>query len=89
MRRYGSLININPSGRKETGEQQDTTLLITLIALLTSDRGQYFVRRKLCNNRRIMYIYSSNKTEVSNDPLGQTHSLASSEHCFRLKFVLF
>ena len=26
---------------------------------------------------------------VINDPLGQTHSLASSEHCFRFKFVLF
>ena len=24
-----------------------------------------------------------------NDPLGQTHNLAISEHCFRLKFVLF
>ena len=24
-----------------------------------------------------------------NDPLGQSQSLASSEHCFRLKFVLF
>ena len=31
----------------------------------------------------------SNKTGVINYPLGQTHSLASSEHCFRLKFVLF
>ena len=29
------------------------------------------------------------KTGNINDPLGQTHSLASSEHCFRLKFVLF
>ena len=29
------------------------------------------------------------KTCVINDPLGQTHSLASSEHCFRLKVVLF
>ena len=29
------------------------------------------------------------KTDVINDPLGQTHSLASSEYCFRLKFVLF
>ena len=27
-------------------------------------------------------------TGVINDPLGHTHSLASSEHCFRLKFVL-
>ena len=26
---------------------------------------------------------------VSNDILGQTHSLASSEHCFHLKFILF
>ena len=30
---------------------------------------------------------TGNKTGVINDPLGQTHSLASSEHCFRLKFV--
>ena len=29
------------------------------------------------------------KTRVINDPLGQIHSLASSKHCFRLKFVLF
>ena len=28
----------------------------------------------------------SHKTGVINDPLGQTHSLASSEHCFHLKF---
>ena len=35
------------------------------------------------------YKKSSYKTDVINDPLGQTHSLASSEHCFRLKFVLF
>ena len=28
------------------------------------------------------------KTVVINDPLCQTHSLASSEHCFRLKFVV-
>ena len=26
---------------------------------------------------------------VISDPLGQTNSLASSEHCFHLKFVLF
>ena len=32
---------------------------------------------------------SFNKTGVINDPLGQTHSLASSEHCFRLKCVCF
>ena len=30
-----------------------------------------------------------NKTGVINDPLCQTHSLASSEHCSRLNFVLF
>ena len=28
------------------------------------------------------------KKGVINDLLGQTHSLASSEHCFHLKFVL-
>ena len=28
-----------------------------------------------------------NKTGVINDPLGQTHSLASSEHCFRWEVV--
>ena len=28
------------------------------------------------------------KTGVINDPLGQTHSLASSEHCFLLKYLL-
>ena len=30
-----------------------------------------------------------NKTGVFNDPLGQTHSLASSEHYSHLKIVLF
>ena len=29
------------------------------------------------------------KTGVINDPLSQTHSLTHSEHCFRLKLVLF
>ena len=29
-----------------------------------------------------------NKTGVINDPLGQTHSLACSEHWFRFVFVL-
>ena len=29
------------------------------------------------------------KTGVSNDPLGQIHILASSAHCFLLKFALF
>ena len=32
---------------------------------------------------------NSNMTGVIHDPLGQTHSLASREHWFRLKFVLF
>ena len=32
---------------------------------------------------------NKHKTGVINDPLSQTHGLASSEHCFRLKFVLF
>ena len=30
-----------------------------------------------------------NKTSVINDSHSQTHSLASNEHCFLLKFVLF
>ena len=30
--------------------------------------------------------YKKYKTCVINDPLGQTHSLASSEHCFSLKY---
>ena len=37
----------------------------------------------------IGYKVNENKTDVINDPLGQTHILASSEHWFRLKFVLF
>ena len=28
--------------------------------------------------------HKKDKTDVINDPLGQTHSLASSEHCFLL-----
>ena len=35
---------------------------------------------KISQNKR-------NKTGGINDPLGQTHSLISSEHCIRLKFV--
>ena len=37
-------------------------------------------------NNKVYMIY---KTCIINDPLGQTHSLASSEHCFRFKFLLF
>ena len=36
-----------------------------------------------------LYYYYNYMTSVTNDPLGQTHRLASSEHCFRMKFVLF
>ena len=36
------------------------------------------------NNETIMNMH---KTGVINDPLGETHSLASSKHCFRLKKV--
>ena len=39
---------------------------------------------KATNNNK----HYKNKTGVINDPLGQTHSLASSEHCFHFKFVL-
>ena len=39
---------------------------------------------KLPNNYK-----NNNKTGVINDSLVQTHSLTSSKHCFRLKFVLF
>ena len=31
----------------------------------------------------------NNKTGVISDPLGHTHSLDSSNQCFRFKFVLF
>ena len=54
------------------------------------------IRRCLVKNRKSPSIcreYERNekiyKTGVINDPLGHTHSLASSEHCFHLKFVLF
>ena len=30
-----------------------------------------------------------NKTAIIDDPLGQTHSLASSKHCFRLNLIRF
>ena len=33
-------------------------------------------------------ILISNKICVSNDPLGQTHSFASSDHHFHLKFFV-
>ena len=42
------------------------------------------------NDHLCMYDrWKWNKSGVINDPLGKTHSLASSEHCFHLKFVLF
>ena len=33
-------------------------------------------------------IRRRSKLKQDNDPLGQSHSLASSEHCFHLKFLL-
>ena len=40
------------------------------------------------NNKAVAWIeLIIGKTGVINDPLGQTHSLASNEHCFH--FVLF
>ena len=56
----------------------------------------FLVKLKIKNSEQLYFMtkyYSekltNHKTGVINDPLGQTHSLASSEHCFRLKFVLF
>ena len=34
-------------------------------------------------------VKQQEKNGVINDPLGQTHSLASSEQCFRMDIVLF
>ena len=42
-----------------------------------------------CKVNRCSINVIRKKTCVINDPLGQTHSLASSEHCFRWKFALF
>ena len=58
MRRYGSLININPSGKNHYE-------LLNLLRTRTSE-------------------LITNKTGVINDPIGQTHIIANSEHCFRL-----
>ena len=48
-------------------------------------------RRILKNYRNIRNRAKSNKNKagVINDPLSQTHSLASSDHCFRFKLVWF
>ena len=45
--------------------------------------------QKICVDLIILYLFETNsisKTGVINDPLGQTHSLVGSEHCFQ--FVL-
>ena len=47
--------------------------------VISREHSIYLKTRKTCQD----------KTGVINDPLGQTHNLASSEHYFRLKFVLF
>ena len=41
--------------------------------------------KHLAGNSKLQH----DKTGVINDSLGQSHSLASSENCFRMKFVLF
>ena len=40
-------------------------------------------------HKSLHFSNMQNKTGVINDSLGQIHSLASSEHCFHVKFVLF
>ena len=44
-----------------------------------------FYNIRSCDNISLIY-HNFHKTGVINDPLGQTHILASSEYCFCLKF---
>ena len=43
---------------------------------------------KNLSTKKLVTLFDHKKGAI-NDPLGQTHSLARSEHCDRLKFVLF
>ena len=44
-----------------------------------------------CVSLAVQFQQKKNKRQIRviNDPLDHTHSLASSEHCLHLKFVLF
>ena len=81
MRRYGSFININPSGLRYIwlslkGYRENISFSIS--AFGKHQTANYYEKSAEMNKY---------KTGVINDPLDQNHSLASSEHCF-LCFVL-
>ena len=48
-----------------------------------------FTKALIFRRQFVVYFQEKKEAGVINDPLGQTHSFANSEHCFRLKFVLF
>ena len=59
--------------------------VILLYAFLGNVLGPLVASLFLSNEGEV----KEDKTGVTNDPLAQAHSLASSKQCFHLKFVLF
>ena len=78
MCRYGSLININPSGFRE-GE----IAVFDFFAQKTWPPWHNVLSELITIEKKIGYDMC-----VINDPLGQTHSPAMSAHYSRLYFVL-
>ena len=65
--------------------------ILVLISLWKKGLWAYFIigfAIDMLPGKTIFCQIINYKTAVINDPLGQTHSLANSEHCFHLKFVL-
>ena len=80
MCRYGSLININPSEQHQPLED---------IKKKKGKNNQNKKKLRTEKDKKEMMARKKETWQVVNDPLGQTHSLASSEHCFGgLKLVL-
>ena len=61
----------------------------SILNLPSMDKSQKMTLNQLVQLPAILGQHNAHKTGVINDPLGQAHSLANSEHCFHLKFVLF
>ena len=82
MSRYGSLININPSGMNKKNRQ--LLFFFTLMTKLAFHSSSTLVNL-IFYLRLLKYL----KTCVINDPLGQAHSPTSSDHYFHASFALF
>ena len=81
VRRCGSLININPSGLGYG------IFLLLHRKVKSIPRGSFQRLERRIKSFARKRSRKKNKTGVINDPLGQTYSLASSEHCFHSCFV--